>query len=142
MYNVQYRRKNGWLRIFFRNNHSTSERTHNWNQLFLEINIPLLKELFKQWITARSPVKVNTLSFREWMTGTLSVTKTDILLQRKDDCNQSGEINRLPLKNRMPRIDLPKKQLFVVTSSRQKILSGCHQKISVPYNPERMDGSS
>ena len=54
---------------------------------FFEINILLLKELMKQWMTARSPVKINTVTFKEWMTATLSVTKTDILLQRKDSCN-------------------------------------------------------
>ena len=37
----------------------------------------LLKELLKQWMTARSPVKINTLSFNEWMTATLSMTKTN-----------------------------------------------------------------
>ena len=70
-----------------RYNHSTSERTHKRNQLFLEIAILLLKELLKQWMTARSPVKVNTVPFKEWMAATLSVTKTDTLLQRKDGCN-------------------------------------------------------
>ena len=32
--NVQYHWKNEWLLVFFRNNHSTSERKQNWNQLF------------------------------------------------------------------------------------------------------------
>ena len=45
---------------------------------FVETNVLLLKELLKQWMTARSPVKLNTLSLKEWMTATLSVTKTDI----------------------------------------------------------------
>ena len=44
-------------------------------------------------MTARSPVKVNTISFKEQMTATLSVTKTDTLLQRVDGCKWSGEIN-------------------------------------------------
>ena len=36
-------------------------------------------------MTARYLVKINTdVSFKEWMTVTLSVTKTDILLQRKN----------------------------------------------------------
>ena len=56
-------------------------------KLFLEKNILLLKKLLKQWMTARSLVKKNTVSFREWMTATLSVTNTYILLQRKDGCN-------------------------------------------------------
>ena len=42
--------------------------------------------------------KINTLSFKEWTTTTLSVIKADILLQRKDGFNSSGEINRLSLK--------------------------------------------
>ena len=45
-------------------------------------------------MTPRSPVQINKASFKEWMTATLSViktdtlsvTKTDILLQRKDGC--------------------------------------------------------
>ena len=32
--NIECRWKNGWLFVFFRNNYSTSERKHNWNQLF------------------------------------------------------------------------------------------------------------
>ena len=35
--------------------------------------------------------------------------KTDILLQWKDGRNLSGKINRLPLKNRIPKIALPEK---------------------------------
>ena len=65
----------------------TSDWTHDWNQLLLEIKILLLKELLNQWMTVRSPVKINTVSFKQLMTATLSVTKTDILLQRKDGCN-------------------------------------------------------
>ena len=38
-----------------------------------KINILLLKELLKQWMTARSPVKLNKSSLKEWMTATLSV---------------------------------------------------------------------
>ena len=48
-----------------------------------------------KWVTAKSPVKINIISFKEWITATLSVTKADILLQRKDGRNQNGEINRL-----------------------------------------------
>ena len=32
------------------------------------------KIVLKQWITARSPVKINTVSLKEWMTATISVT--------------------------------------------------------------------
>ena len=60
----------------------------------LEINILLLKKLLKQWMTARSPVKINTVSFKEWVSATLSMTKTDV--QRNNGYNESGEINRLP----------------------------------------------
>ena len=47
---------------------------------FKKINILLLKELLKQWMTARSPVKLNTLSLKEWVTAVLFVAKTNILL--------------------------------------------------------------
>ena len=79
--------------------YSTSEGKHSWSQLFLEINMLLLKNCSsKQCMTARSPVKINILSFGEWTTATLSVTKTDTLLQRKDDCNKKSEIHKLSLK--------------------------------------------
>ena len=54
---------------------------------FFEINILLLKELLKQWLTASSPVKINTAPFKEWMNSILSVTKTDTLLQGMDGYN-------------------------------------------------------
>ena len=38
-------------------------------------------------MTATSHVKINTLSFKEWTTATLSMAKTDILLETKDGCN-------------------------------------------------------
>ena len=41
----------------------------------MELNILLLQELFKQWMTASSPVKMNTALFKEWMTAILPVTK-------------------------------------------------------------------
>ena len=44
---------------------------------FLEINILLLKEFLKQWLTASLPVEINTSLFKEWMTFILSVTKTE-----------------------------------------------------------------
>ena len=34
-----------------------------------------------------SPVKMNTVPFKEWVTAILSVTKTDTLLQGMDGCN-------------------------------------------------------
>ena len=46
-----------------------------------------MKELSKQWMTVRSPVKINPVSFKEWMTTTLSVTKADILPQGNDGFN-------------------------------------------------------
>ena len=51
-------------------------------------------------MTASSPVKVNTMQFKGWMTAILSVTKTDALLQGMDGCNQNGELYRLPLKKK------------------------------------------
>ena len=46
---------------------------------------------------------------KEWMTTILFVTKKDTPLHAMDGCNSGGEINRLPLNNRMPKIGLPKK---------------------------------
>ena len=54
---------------------------------FLEINLVLLEEIPKQWETARSPIKINTESFTEWMTTIISVTKTDALLHGMDGYN-------------------------------------------------------
>ena len=51
----------------------TFEKTHSWNQLSLEINILLLKELIKQWMTASSPVKINIVPFKEWISAIPSV---------------------------------------------------------------------
>ena len=36
---------------------------------------------------ARSPVKMNTVFFKEWMIDTFSGTETDSLFQRMDQCN-------------------------------------------------------
>ena len=47
---------------------STFERTYSWIQHFLEINILLLKDSLKQWMTASSPVKLNIIPFKEWVT--------------------------------------------------------------------------
>lgn len=44
----------------------------------------------KQWVTMRSPVKTNTVSFKVWKTATLSVTEIDTLL-KINGCNQIGE---------------------------------------------------
>ena len=60
-------------------------------------------------MTAASPVQINIVHFKEWITAILTVTKTDTLLQRMDFCNQNGELSRLPLKNRMPKTGLSKK---------------------------------
>ena len=35
-------------------------------------------------MTARSPVKLNTVFFKEWMTDALSATETDTIFQRMD----------------------------------------------------------
>ena len=49
-------------------------------------------------MTASSPAKINIVSFEEWTSAILTVTKTDALLQGMYDCNYSGEISRLRLK--------------------------------------------
>ena len=38
-------------------------------------------------MTASSPVKIDKVHFKEWMTAILSVTKTDTLFQGMDGCN-------------------------------------------------------
>ena len=68
------------------------------SQISLEINILLL-----------TPVKIYTVPFKELMTAILSVAKSDTLRQGMDGCNMSVETYRLPLKNRMLKIGLPKK---------------------------------
>ena len=68
----------------------------------------LPKELLKQRMTASSPVKINIVPFKEWINAILTVTKTNTLLQGSDGGNKSGEISRLPLKNRMHKIGVPK----------------------------------
>ena len=78
-------------------------------------------------MTASSLVKINIVTFKEWMNAIRTASKADTLLQWSDGCNQSGEISRLPLKNRMPKIGLPEKQLFLISSY-------C-QNLSVPYSP-------
>ena len=54
---------------------------------FSETNVLFLKKLLKQWMIARSHVKINAVSFKKWLTATFSVTKINTLLQRKHDCN-------------------------------------------------------
>ena len=54
-------------------------------------------QTYNGW-NGKSPVRLNTLFFKEWMTATLSVTKTDTLPQRKDSYKYRGKINILPLK--------------------------------------------
>ena len=74
---------NGWLQVFYRNIIITlKERI-----IFLEIKIILLEKLLNQWMTVRSPVKINTIFFIESMAATLFVIKIDALLQRKDGSN-------------------------------------------------------
>ena len=69
---MQYRWKNGWLWVFYRNkNIVTLKERISWNQLFLKIKLPLLKELPNQWKAAISHVKINTVPTKEWMTAIL-----------------------------------------------------------------------
>ena len=75
------------MQVFYINNYSTFEKTHNWNQIFLEINIVVLEEILKQWMTASSPIKIYTEPFKEWIIIILLVTKTDTLLQGMDGCD-------------------------------------------------------
>ena len=63
---LQYLSKNAWF-----------ETT------FLEIKLVLQELLLKQWMTVSSPVKINTVPFKEWMTAIVSVTKTDAQLQKR-----------------------------------------------------------
>ena len=72
------------------------------------LQYPLLEELLKQRMTASSSVKINIVPFKEWINAILPVTKTDTLLQGSDGGSKSGKISRLPLKNRMHKIGLPK----------------------------------
>ena len=53
----------------------------------MEIKILLLEKLLNQWMTVRSPVKINTIFFIESMVATLFVIKIDALLQRKNGSN-------------------------------------------------------
>ena len=55
-------------------------------------------------MNASSPVKINTVAFKEWIT---AINYYNELLQGIDGCNYSGEISRLALKNRMPKIGFP-----------------------------------
>ena len=49
-------------------------------------------------MTASSPVKIIIILFKEWMTVTPTVTKTDTIHKGTYGCNESGEVSRLPLK--------------------------------------------
>ena len=67
--------------------HSTVERMDGCEYSKKKLQYLLLKELFKQWMTASSTVKINMLPFKKWMNAILTVTKTDALLQGSDGCN-------------------------------------------------------
>ena len=60
-------------------------------------------------MTAITPVKINTVPFKEWMTAIPSVAKTDTLLQRMGSSYKNDEIDKLPLKHRIHKIYLRKK---------------------------------
>ena len=55
--------------------HSIVERMDDWEYSKKQYVVPLLKQLLKAWITAISPVNINTLPFKEWMTVIVTVTK-------------------------------------------------------------------
>ena len=85
------------------------------------------------------------------MTVILFVTKTDTLLQGLDVCNQSGEINRLPLKEANPLersskevAALDKKLLSKMIYSKQTLnkMGDCNCFLKKIPLYERIDGSS
>ena len=73
-------------KYFYRISYSTSERMHSWNQLFLQSKYYCWKNYSNKRVVS-SPIKINTIPFKEWMTVILSVTKADALCQRVDGCN-------------------------------------------------------
>ena len=73
-------------KYFYRISYSTCERMHSWNQLFLQSKHYCWKNYSNKRV-ASSPIKINTISFKEWMTVILLVTKADTLCQRVDGCN-------------------------------------------------------
>ena len=99
-----------WIAANFniRKMHGTVKRMDACEYSKKQLQYLLPKELLKQRMTASSPVKINIVPFKEWINAILTVTKTNTLLQGSDGGNKSGEISRLPLKNRMHKIGLPK----------------------------------
>ena len=114
--------------------HSTVKRKDACEYSKKQLQYLLPKELLKQRMTASSQVKIDIVPFKEWINAILTVTKTNTLLQGSDGGNKSGEISRLPLKNRMHKIGLPKTLPFLISS--------CCRKLSVLYIPERIHGCS
>ena len=78
-------------------------------------------------MTARSPVKINTVFLKEWMAATLSAT----LSTSKDWWLATRVVQQIgnPKKNQMPKVAPLKKQLFLIRS--------CCQILSIPYNPKK-----
>ena len=75
----------------------------------MEININVTKGIAEKMDDCKIP-RPNKYSIFSRMGDCYSFSdKTDILLQWKDGRNLSGKINRLPLKNRIPKIALPEK---------------------------------
>ena len=75
------------MRVFCRNDYSRPEIRITSTNFFG--NKHTTAEIITQnngWLQ-RSPVKINTVFFKEWMAATLSGIETDILLQRVDSCN-------------------------------------------------------
>ena len=77
-------------------------------------------------MTANSPVKIIIILFKEWMTTILTVAKIDTIHQAMYGCNESGKVSNWPLKKLNAQDKSSKKNLFLISS--------CRQKLSVPYN--------
>ena len=71
----------------------------------MEINILLLKRLFKDCMTTRSPCQNKYNILQRIDDGHSSFNKSKCL-KRTDGCNYGSEINRVLLKNRMTNIAL------------------------------------
>ena len=56
---------------------STVERMDACEYSKKQLRYLLLKEFLKQWMTASSHVKINTVSFKGWMNAILTATKTN-----------------------------------------------------------------
>ena len=73
-----------WIAANFNNirkMHSTVERMDACKYSKKWLQYLLLKELFKQWMTASSPVKINIVPFKEWI-----LSSEKVALQKNRKC--------------------------------------------------------